>query len=195
MKKKKSPATPKKGKSRPNPKTYKTTTEPSVYAVSEPGLAYGVMPSSALKSTSSSRVRSKASPALSSFAVKAGDNLAVVLKASAGVPSLLFFQLADKAAVSKEQLAEKLHLSLKTLTRYRSTASLLDRPTGEHLVRIITLYEKGYEVFGAVSSFNSWMHKPAFGLGGQVPFELIQTPGGTELVTEEVIRIEYGDLA
>lgn len=161
----------------------------------EPIQSYGLAVAPAFKSNYTPRSRSKANPELTSYAVKAGDNLAVYIKAAAGVPSILFFQFADKAAISKEQLAEKLQLSLKTLTRYRSNATLLDRSTAEHLIRIISLYEKGYEVFGSIPSFNTWMHQPAFGLGRQIPFELLQTPGGTELVTEEVIRIEYGDLA
>lgn len=190
MKKKKTP--PASGsKSRPPKK--KSAAAPLLAA--EPFQAYGLSVAPAFKSNYTPRSRSKAITDLAAYAVKAGDNLAVYIKAAAGVPAALFFQFADKAAISKEQLAEKLQLSLKTLTRYRSSATLLDRSTGEHLIRIISLYEKGYEVFGNIPAFNTWMHQPAFGLGRQVPFELIQTPGGTELVTEEVIRIEYGDLA
>lgn len=188
-KKKSSPASGIKAK----PHKKKSATAPLLAA--EPLQAYGLAAVPAFKSNYVPRSRSKAMPDLASYTVKAGDNLAVYIKAAAGVPAALFFQFADKAAIAKEQLAEKLHLSLKTLTRYRSSATLLDRSTGEHLIRIISLYEKGYDVFGNIPAFNAWMHQPAFGLGRQIPFELIQTPGGTELVTEEVIRIEYGDLA
>ena len=147
MKKKKTP--PVSG-SKAKPKAYKKNTASAPLLAAEPFQAYGLAVAPAFKSNYTPRSRSKATPDLTSYAVKAGDNLAVYIKAAAGVPSVLFFQFADKAGISKEQLAEKLQLSLKTLTRYRSNATLLDRSTGEHLIRIISLYEKGYAVFGNI---------------------------------------------
>lgn len=39
------------------------------------------------------------------------------------------------------------------------------------------------------------MNAPAFGLGEQIPSDLLRQPGGLMLILDELIRIEYGDLA
>jgi uncharacterized protein (DUF2384 family) len=39
------------------------------------------------------------------------------------------------------------------------------------------------------------MAEPAFGLGNLVPGNLLDTITGIELITEELTRIAYGDLA
>lgn len=38
----------------------------------------------------------------------------------------------------------------------------------------------------------AWLRKPAFGLGGKLPMELLEEPGGLELLEELVGRIAYG---
>jgi putative toxin-antitoxin system antitoxin component (TIGR02293 family) len=57
------------------------------------------------------------------------------------------------------------------------------------------LFEHGTDVFGSVESFRRWLDKPAYGLDNQVPFALLHTSGGMDLIQDELIRIEYGDLA
>ncbi len=67
------------------------------------------------------------------------------------------------------------------------------------VVRVVdslkALNQKGESVFGSAHAFRRWMDKPAYGLGGQVPFVLLHTSGGIDLIMDEVTRIEYGDLA
>jgi len=57
------------------------------------------------------------------------------------------------------------------------------------------LFEHGADVFGSAESFRRWLDKPACGLDNQVPFALLHTSGGMDLIQDELIRIEYGDLA
>ena len=59
----------------------------------------------------------------------------------------------------------------------------------------LALFEKGTEVFGSQEQFQCWMEKPSYGLGEQIPADLIVRSGGIELILDELIRIEYGDLA
>ena len=59
----------------------------------------------------------------------------------------------------------------------------------------MALFRTGETVFGSAEAFRRWMDKPAYGLGDQVPFELLHTSGGIDLVMDEVVRIAYGDLA
>lgn len=51
---------------------------------------------------------------------------------------------------------------------------------------------KATEVFGSVDEAERWMSRPAMGLDGQRPIDLLQTVRGTELVHDFLVRLEYG---
>lgn len=113
-----------------------------------------------------------------------------------GVSSLRFFSLADYTGLTREWLAaEFLGLSLKTLQRYAQEAKPLAPREGEAILKLEALYQKGIEVFGNRDEFNSWLKEPTFGLGGQVPLELLSMSTGIDMVMEELIRIEFGATA
>lgn len=61
--------------------------------------------------------------------------------------------------------------------------------------QLIELFDKGKLVFGSVEEFNIWLNEPSFGLAGQIPANLLDTHSGIELIIQELIRIEYGDIA
>jgi putative toxin-antitoxin system antitoxin component (TIGR02293 family) len=92
-------------------------------------------------------------------------------------------------------LADLLHVSLKTFQRYRKDNKRLNPAISEHLLKLLALFQQGNEVFGSIDSFNRWLKKPAFGLGNQIPLELLETSGGIDLVMDQLLRIAYGDLA
>ncbi len=123
------------------------------------------------------------------------DIFSLVTAASAGVPVKAFFELAEWSNLRKEQLAELLSVSLKTLDRYRQQDKKLNPISSEQVLKLIALFKKGQEVFGEMAAFDRWLEKPAFGLGGQLPLQLMHTSSGIDLVMEELVRIEYGDLA
>lgn len=120
----------------------------------------------------------------------------IVSTSRSGVSSLRFFDLADYTGLTREWLAtEFLGLSLKTLQRYAQEAKPLSPREGEAILKLEALYQKGIEVFGNRDEFNSWLKEPAFGLGGQVPLELLSMSTGIDMVMEELIRIEFGATA
>jgi putative toxin-antitoxin system antitoxin component (TIGR02293 family) len=123
------------------------------------------------------------------------DRNRLVMAALRGVPALLFFDVADQTGYRREQLAEVFDTSLKTFQRYEREARNLNPQDSEKVLKIQSLFAKGEEVFGSLTAFRRWMDKPAFGLGGQVPFSLLHTSGGIDLVMDELVRIEFGDLA
>ncbi|MBK8565964.1 MAG: DUF2384 domain-containing protein [Saprospiraceae bacterium] len=120
----------------------------------------------------------------------------IVSTSRSGVSSLRFFGLADFTGLTREWLAtEFLGLSLKTLQRYVQEAKALAPREGEAVLKLEALYKKGIEVFGNRDEFNGWLKEPAFGLGGQVPLELLNMSTGIDLVMQELIRIEFGATA
>lgn len=123
------------------------------------------------------------------------DRNRLVLAALRGVPAVLFFSVADRTGYRREQIAEVFDTSLKTFQRYERESRNLNPQDSEKVLKIQALFDKGAEVFGSLDSFRRWMDKPAFGLGHQVPFSLLHTSGGIDLVMDELVRIEFGDLA
>jgi putative toxin-antitoxin system antitoxin component (TIGR02293 family) len=123
------------------------------------------------------------------------DRTALVFSALKGVPATNFFQMADLTGYKREQLAEVFDTSLKTFQRYEREQKKLNPQDSEKVLKIMVLFQMGESVFGAADAFRRWMDKPAYGLGNQVPFQLLHTSGGIDLIIDELIRIEYGDLA
>ena len=123
------------------------------------------------------------------------DRTALVFLALSGVPAIRFFEIADLTGYKREQLAEVFDTSLKTFQRYEREHKKLNPQDSEKVLKIMVLFQTGESAFGSANAFRRWMDKPAYGLGNQVPFDLLHTSGGIDLVIDEVTRIEYGDLA
>jgi putative toxin-antitoxin system antitoxin component (TIGR02293 family) len=123
------------------------------------------------------------------------DRNRLVLAALQGIPALLFFNVADQTGYRREQVADVFDTSLKTFQRYEREHRNLNPQDSEKVLKMQALFSLGAEVFGSADAFRRWMDKPAFGLGNQVPFSLLRTSGGIDLILDELTRIEFGDLA
>jgi len=123
------------------------------------------------------------------------DRFTLVWNANQGLPAEAFFEVADHSGYHRDQLAGLLDLSQKTMLRYRQENKRLSPVTSEMLLKLMALFRKGQDLFGDLAAFKRWLEKPAYGLGEQLPFDLLHTSGGMDLVLEELVRIEYGDLA
>lgn len=88
-----------------------------------------------------------------------------------------------------------LNKTIKTFNSYKANNIVLDATTSEKLLKLFALYDKGLQVFGSTEALNAWLGGRAAGLGGQVPETLLDTITGINIVTEELTRIEYGDIA
>ena len=121
--------------------------------------------------------------------------VAMVMRAAEGLAVSVFDKIIQITALNKNQLAAFIDVTPKTIDNYRIRRHKLDRTESEQLLQLMALYKKGQEIFGNSEDFNLWLKQPASGLGGIVPFELLYTQGGINLVMEELLRIEYGALA
>jgi len=129
------------------------------------------------------------------YHVQTENNYALVSRAQSGISVSAFFDMLEISGLSKEELSSLLDVSYKTMQRYQKEDKNLSALNSEQLLKMIALYQKAEKVFGDLSSFNRWLRKPAHGLGGQKPLQYMQTPGGIDLITEEIIRIEFGAFA
>ncbi|RVU01927.1 DUF2384 domain-containing protein [Mucilaginibacter limnophilus] len=94
-----------------------------------------------------------------------------------------------------EEWAAYLHLSERTLQRYKKDKKAFDPIHSERIVQIELLYKKGIDVFGDADNFHTWMETKSIALGGVTPKELLDTAFGINMVKDELTRIEYGVLA
>lgn len=129
------------------------------------------------------------------YATELSSPIAMVLKAGEGLAISAFDGLMKTASLTKNQLAAFIDTTPKTIDNYRLRKHKLGRIESEQLLQLMSLYEKGQEIFGSTQAFNQWLQQPASGLGGIVSFDLLYTPGGINLVMEELLRIEFGALA
>ena len=124
------------------------------------------------------------------------DDLSIALSSLERLSANIFHDLATLMRIRKDKLAEDIFdISPKTISRYQQQDKKLNPRDSETALKLMALYQKGKEIFGSVDSFNNWLHKPAFGLGGRQPYQLMGTLTGIVLVSDELVRIEFGDLA
>ncbi len=101
----------------------------------------------------------------------------------------------DLSGFSQDEFQETFKTTVKTIQNYGRNELKLDAALSEKLLKSFALFEKGIELFGSAPSFHNWLNVSAYGLGNQIPFELMDTITGIGLIEEELIRLAYGDLA
>jgi putative toxin-antitoxin system antitoxin component (TIGR02293 family) len=118
-----------------------------------------------------------------------------IVAESPNVYASRFFEMSAQAGYKKEELAEVMDSSLKTITRYKEQNKKLSPTEGEKLLKLQIMFHWGNQVFADASAFKQWLSQPAYGLGGRVPFSLMKTITGIELITNELKNIAFGNLA
>jgi len=96
--------------------------------------------------------------------------------------------------VSPSEISRFLHVSPRTLSRYKPEATL-SMDASDHLVQICKVYEKTMEVFGDRRKALGWLKRPCLPIGGMAPFDLLDTSAGLEMTLDELGRIQYGVFA
>lgn len=94
-----------------------------------------------------------------------------------------------------DEFQETFKTTVKTIQNYVVQDLKLDAVLSEKLLKSFSLFNLGIEVFGSANAFHQWLNAPAFGLGDQIPFNLMDTITGITLIEDELTRIAYGDLA
>jgi putative toxin-antitoxin system antitoxin component (TIGR02293 family) len=140
-------------------------------------------------------VKTKSRSVLKGYENHPDDRFWLVEEAVAGVPASAVYDLIGITHLKKEFLAGMLNISSKTLDRYRKAEKKLTPSASELMLKLYVLYQKGEKIFGNSDEFRKWIEEPAYGLGYKIPVSIMQTSAGIDLIMDELIRIEYGDLA
>lgn len=83
-------------------------------------------------------------------------------------------------------------MSLRTFQRVRHEKKPLDPDRSSRLWKFAEVLAKATAVFGTQQKAEEWLAKPALGLNGHRPIDLLATQTGTELVEQFLERLDYG---
>ncbi len=112
-----------------------------------------------------------------------------------GIEYTFFEKLAQISSFTISDWSKFLHLSERSIQRYKKESGRFNVTSSEKIVEITMLYKYGIEVFGDKMKFNTFLNSNNVALGGVKPKELLDTSFGITLVKDELMRIEYGVLA
>ena len=107
----------------------------------------------------------------------------------------LFERFSAEAPFSAAEWASYLHLSERTIQRYKKEQSIFEPPQAERILEIILLFNQGEKVFGQKEKFNTWLNAQSVALGNVKPKDLLDSSFGINLLKDELIKIEHGVLA
>jgi putative toxin-antitoxin system antitoxin component (TIGR02293 family) len=121
--------------------------------------------------------------------------LSLVEMVRQGIGYEAFHKFADRSPFSFREWSSYLHLSERSMQRYRNEKKTFDPLQSEKIIEIALLYNKGIEVFGNSDRFDAWLTTENLSLGNIRPKTLLDNSFGIHMVKDELIRIEYGVLA
>jgi uncharacterized protein (DUF2384 family) len=118
-------------------------------------------------------------------------NFSIVLSARKGLNTKIFYDFAEAIKMPEKNLAAIMNLSARTISNYKESKKSLEPLYGEHLLKLIALFEKGEELFGTIDEFNYWLQKP-FWNSAEKPAEWLNTGGGVDFLSEELDKLAQG---
>jgi putative toxin-antitoxin system antitoxin component (TIGR02293 family) len=136
----------------------------------------------------------KAKP-LKKYPVFDDDSDGMVNMLREGVAYPYFNSISARINFTLEEWSSFLHLSERTIQRYKKEKKPFDTIYSEKIIQIDNLYKRGEEVFGNEQNFHTWMETKSIPLGGVRPKELLDTTYGINLIADELGRIEHGIFA
>jgi len=112
-----------------------------------------------------------------------------------GISYSAFLSLVNRSPFSLIEWSSFLHLSERTIQRYKKEKKRFDPIHSEKIVEITMLYNLGTSIFGDAKRFYSWLESDNIALGGNKPKTFLDSTFGIGLLKDELIRIEHGVLA
>jgi putative toxin-antitoxin system antitoxin component (TIGR02293 family) len=111
-----------------------------------------------------------------------------------GVSKGVLISLGTCFGFTPDKLAAMLPITLRTIQRYKNSQKF-DPSVSEHIIQLARLMVRGTEVFESLENFQRWFNTPNTALGGKAPKELVNLQTGTQLVMDELTRIDHGVFA
>jgi len=119
----------------------------------------------------------------------------LITKTREGISFGEFEYFLDRSPIHLEEWAGLLHLSERTLQRYKKDNKSFESIHSERILDLFMLFKFGEDVFGDKNIFQSWLHDENIPLGNVTPLTLLDTSFGIVMVKEELGRIQHGIFA
>lgn len=116
----------------------------------------------------------------------------LVKRVRAGLPASSVTMLADSLSMQRAQVAKRLNIPARTLSRRLAAKSRLTQDESDRTMRMARVVALAKEVLGAEDKASRWMVAPNRALGGKTPFDQLDTELGVRSVEEVLQRIAYG---
>lgn len=120
------------------------------------------------------------------------DTPSLIAAIREGLTYAVFKQVASIFPFSLQEWSSILHLTERSLQRYKKENRSFDALQSEKILQVLTLYKKGIQVFGTRERFHTWLDLPNLALGGIPPKSLMDSSFGIDLLKDELTRIEHG---
>jgi putative toxin-antitoxin system antitoxin component (TIGR02293 family) len=118
----------------------------------------------------------------------------VIEMSKQGVTKESLLSFGNCFGFTPDRLASMLPVTLRTIQRYKNLQKF--NPTvSEHIIQLARLVVRGTEVFESRENFLRWFTTPNTALGGKIPNDLVSLQTGTQLVMDELTRIDHGVFA
>jgi putative toxin-antitoxin system antitoxin component (TIGR02293 family) len=122
--------------------------------------------------------------------VRSTDDLAQQVRF--GLPASTVELLAGSLSLHRSQIAERLNIPSRTLSRRLASKSRLTHDESDRTLRMARVVALAKEVLGSDEKASRWMSNPNRALGGKRPFDQLDTEPGVRSVEEVLYRIAYG---
>lgn len=124
-----------------------------------------------------------------------GGIMPLIYQTRQGINFDSFTQLANLSPFNTQDWSRFLHLSERTMQRYKKEQKRFSAIYAEKIIEITLLQKFGLLVFGDEVRFARWMELENIALGGARPKDLLDSTFGISLIKTELSRIEHGILA
>jgi len=108
-----------------------------------------------------------------------------------GVTKGFLLRVARYLGLSVGQMAKLLPVTERTIQRYGRDRRFTPA-VSEQILQISAVAARGEEVFGGREAFLVWLRSPSPALGNRTPASLLGSRFGSEIVLDELGRIEHG---
>jgi len=110
------------------------------------------------------------------------------------VPFASVKTLADKVEVEPARLLSLIGLSGRTAAR-RKVQGYLEPAEADRLLRIARVVEEAMRIFGSEQKAARWLNSPHPTLENVEPLAVLDSDAGVKTVSDELVRIDFGDYA
>lgn len=110
------------------------------------------------------------------------------------VPFRSIARIAQTLDIDESRLLHAIGMSGRTALRRRK-GGYLKLDEADRLLRVARVVEEALRVFGSEDKASRWLKTRHAMLGNAAPVDLLDSDAGARSVSDELVRVDYGDFA